>query len=226
MKDKLRTIVGGRYAEHIEQNNFPRGIEVLLKKAKVDLKFQRLFLDNPLAAARSIELNLNENEKKILSNTLKPVLKLMIERTFVPKHHARTFLTARTAAMIALVLSSAVVQPSISAATKGIRAAPEAQDSLYQLTIERMTAVQNALDQYKNDHGAYPSTDSWLNTDNPLSEYLLTSNLYDPWNRKLHYEAVLENEIIVSYKLESFGKNINSGIDNISCPIDTEKHSF
>ena len=44
MKDKLRTIVGGRSTEHSEQNNFPRGIEILLKKAKVDLDFQKIFL--------------------------------------------------------------------------------------------------------------------------------------------------------------------------------------
>jgi hypothetical protein len=225
MKDKLRTIVGGRSAEYHDQNNFPRGIEILLKKAKVDLEFQKLVLENPLAAAESIDLDLKENEKKILSHTLKPVLKTMIDRTFVPKHHVNTFLTAKTAAMIALVLASTVVVPSYGA-TRGVREKIETQESLYQLVEERMAAVQNALEQYWYDHGTYPSTEAWLENDNPLSDYVGTSYLYDPWNRKLHYEAVVENKVIVSYKLESMGKDKNSIRDNIPCPIDTEEHGF
>ncbi len=112
MKDGFKTIVGGRSAEYRDRNNFPRGIEILLKKAKVDVEFQKLFLENPLAAAGSIDLDLKESEKKVLKNTLKPVLKTMINSTFVPKHHVKTFLTAKTAAMIALVLASIVTVPA------------------------------------------------------------------------------------------------------------------
>jgi hypothetical protein len=247
MKDKLRTIVGGRSAEYHDQNNFPRGIEILLKKAKVDLEFQKLFLENPLAAAESIDLDLKENEKKILSNTLKPVLKTMIVRTFVPKHHTNTFLTAKTAAMLALVLASTVADPSY-AKSMGITAEDEQNkssillptsdnipkadqskpqpESLRQLTKDSMRKVQNALEQYKNDHGAYPSTELWLNADNPLSEYVLTYDVYDAWDRKFHYEAVIGSDKILNYKLESLGKNINKSRDNIPCPINTKKHRF
>jgi type II secretory pathway pseudopilin PulG len=225
MNSGFRTIVGGRSSEHHDRNNFPRGIEILLKKAKVDTQFKKVLLRSPLEAAKSIELNLKENEKKILENTPKPLLETMIENTFVPKHHVRTFLTAKTAAMLALVLASTVVVPSYANATKGERAVMEEKVSLYQLTEERMAAIQNALEQYKQDNGAYRSTDKWLSTSNPLDGYIITSYLYDPLNQKFHYEAVLEEDKIVSYKLESLGAGSESN-DNISCPIDTEEHRF
>ena len=148
MKDGFKTIVGGRSAEYRERNNFPRGIEILLKKAKVDVEFQKLFLENPLAAAGSIDLDLKESEKKVLKNTLKPVLKTMINSTFVPKHHVKTFLTAKTAAMLVLVMASTVLVPTYGHGTKGETVEPlEEQASLFQLTQERMAAVQDALEQ-------------------------------------------------------------------------------
>lgn len=229
MKDGFKTIVGGRSAEYRDRNNFPRGIEILLKKAKVDVEFQKLFLENPLAAAGSIDLDLKESEKKILKNTLKPVLKTMINSTFVPKHHVKTFLTAKTAAMIALVLASIVTVPAHAGgnATKGVEAEPaEEQATIFQITEERMAEVQEAMEQYKHDHGIYPSTEEWLKTQNPLSDYILTSYMYDLWGRKFHYAAVMENGKIVNYKLESYGKDVKSHYDNIPCPIDTEKHQF
>lgn len=235
MKDKLRTIVGGRSKEDSEQNNFPRGIEMLLKKAKVDLDFQKIFLEDPLAAAESIDLDLKENEKKILSHTLKPVLKTMIDRTFVPKHHVNAFLTAKTAAMIALVLASTAVARLANPMEMGATARYESQEDLQpqfdrqptdrQLTRQRMRAVQNALERFKKSYGTYPSTELWLNG-NPLNEFVETYTLYDTWYRKLHYEAVTENEEIVTYKLQSLGGDENNSRDNIRCPIDTRKHSF
>ena len=34
---------------------------------------------------------------------------------------------------------------------------------------------------------------------NPLQEYLGPGNLYDPWNRKFHYQAVTKSGRIVGY---------------------------
>jgi hypothetical protein len=235
MKDKLRTIVGGRSREHSERNNFPRGIEILLKKAKVDIDFQKVFLEDPLAAAESIELKLEENEKKILSHTLKPVLKTMIDRTFVPKDHTNLFLTAKTAAMIALVFASTAVARQANPMEMGATARYESQEDMRpqldrqptdrQITRQRMRAVQEALERFKKSYGTYPSTKLWLNG-NPLSEFVETYTLYDTWYRKLHYEAVTENEVIVNYKLESLGEDENISKDNIRCPINSRKHSF
>ncbi len=227
MKDGFKTIVGGRSAEYRDRNNFPRGIEILLKKAKVDVEFQKLFLENPLAAAGSIDLDLKESEKKVLKNTLKPVLKTMINSTFVPKHHVKTFLTAKTAAMFVLVLTSTVLVPSYDLLSTGIPEEPlEEQTSLHQVTQERMAAVQDALEQYKFDHDTYPSTEEWLKNQNPLNDYIITSYMYDPWNQKFNYSAVIENGKIVNYKLESLGEELGIHYDNIPCPIDIDKHRF
>jgi hypothetical protein len=232
MKYGFKTIVGGRSAEQRDQNNYPRGIEILLKKAKVDPAFQKLFLEDPLAAAKSIDLDLKESEKKILKNTLKPVLKTMIDNTFVPKHHVKTFLTAQTAAVLAFVLTSCVTtdfweEPK----TFGIEAPSEkihVEKMIYRIEIteKRLASVQNALEQYKLDHGSYPSTEEWLRTTNPLNDYINTGSIFDPWKRKFHYKSVKENNTIVNYKLESYGENIKDINDNITCPIDTEKHQF
>jgi len=225
MNNSFRTIVGGRSSEQQDRNNFPRGIEILLKKAKVDMRFKILLLKNPLKAAKSIDLNLKENEKKIIENTPKSILETMIQNTFVPKHHVKTFLTAKTAAMLALILTSTTLTPSYGG-TKGVEADEIVHEDYIQVAEERMGVVQDALEQLKRDQGTYPSTEEWLSALNPLDEYIPHSYLYDPWKRKFHYEAVIEKDMIVSYKLESLGEDLNYGYDNIQCPIDTEKHSF
>jgi hypothetical protein len=230
MSSNFKTIVGGRSSDHRDRNNFPRGIEILLKKAKVDMQFKTLLLKNPLKAAKSIDLTLKEHEKKIIKNTPKSILETMIQNTFVPKHHVKTFLTAKTAAMLALILTSTTLVPSHAGEPGGIPKGIEADEIVHedyiQVAEERMGMVQNALEQYKLDQGTYPSTEEWLSVSNPLDEYLPHSYLYDPWKRKFHYEAVIEKDMIVSYKLESLGEDLNYGYDNIPCPIDTEKHSF
>ena len=78
MNRHFRTIVGGRSTAYQGLKNFPRGIEILLKKAKVDRQFRKMLLQDPINAARSIELNLQDNETRILANIPKSVLNTMI----------------------------------------------------------------------------------------------------------------------------------------------------
>ena len=167
MNNSFRTIVGGRSSEQHDRNNFPRGIEILLKKAKVDMRFKILLLKNPLKAAKSIDLNLKENEKKIIENTPKSILEIMIQNTFVPKHHVKTFLTAKTAAMLALILTSTTLTP-LYGGSKGVEADEIVHEDYIQVAEERMGVVQDALEQLKRDQGAYPSTEEWLSALNPL----------------------------------------------------------
>ncbi|MCK5198183.1 MAG: hypothetical protein KAR21_07525 [Spirochaetales bacterium] len=84
MNDERRTIVGGRSRSDRLIRNFPRGIEILLKKASVDSEFRKSLLNNPSAAARSISLDLKPVEINILNNTPKSVLQKMITNTRVP----------------------------------------------------------------------------------------------------------------------------------------------
>ena len=223
MNSSFRTIVGGRSEEYRDRNNFPRGIEILLKKSKVDTQFKTKFLKDPLEAAISIQLELKANEKKILENTPKPLLETMIENTFVPKHHVKTFLTAKTAAMLALILASTVIAPTYLSSA-GVQEETETVEEIY-LAEERMRAIQDALEQYKLDYGTYPSTEEWLSVSNPLEDYIPLSNIYDPWKRKFYYRTIKKDGQIVNYTLESLGENGRSYHDNVPCPIDTDIHS-
>ena len=226
MDNKFRTIVGGRSTDHRDRNNFPRGIEILLKKAKVDNQFRALLLKNPIEAAKSIDLDLNDNEKKIVESTSKFMLERMVKNIFVPKHHVKTFATSNVAAMLALVLASTALIPTHAGAERGNGAEAIEYEDDFQVAEEKMGVIQEVLEQYKLDHGTYLSTEEWLSESNPFDKYLPHSYLYDPWERKFHYEAVLEEDRIVSYKLESFGEDIHNVYDNIACPIDAEDHSF
>ena len=91
----------------------------------------------------------------------------MIQNTFVPKHHVKTFLTAKTAAMLALILTSTTLTP-LYGGTKGVEADEIVHEDYIQVAEERMGVVQDALEQLKRDQGAYPSTEEWLSALNPL----------------------------------------------------------
>lgn len=105
MAEKFRTIVGGRSRSNRLAGDSPRGIEILLKKASVDPAFRLSLLQEPLAAARSILLDLKQVEIDILESAPRPIL----EKTFVPKQHVKIIRTAPSAAILALLLRTAVV---------------------------------------------------------------------------------------------------------------------
>lgn len=224
MNDEHRTIVGGRSRSNKLVGDIPRGIEILLKKASVDPDFYAFLLQNPLGAARSIELDLKPVEKSILNNIDEHILQKMIASTRVPKQHIKSFRTAKTAAVLIFLLSSTMVMAG--GETEGMEPMPAWEVEQIELAEAKMSSVQNALEAYKMDSGRYPETSEWLDTPGPLSEYLSQSDLFDPWKRKFHYEAVMEDGKIVNYKLESLGLDPEYPYDNIPCPLDPDEHLF
>jgi type II secretion system (T2SS) protein G len=163
-------------------------------------------------------------EISILNNTNKHVFQKMIASTRVPRQHVKTFRTARTAAVLLLLLSSTVVMGS--GQTEGAEPMPAMEMEQVEVAEAKMSAVQDALEAYRIDYGRYPETERWLDTPGPLAEYLSNSDLFDPWKRKFHYEAVMEGGEIVNYRLESLGLDPDYPSDNIPCPIDTDEHLF
>ncbi|MCK5198184.1 MAG: type II secretion system protein GspG [Spirochaetales bacterium] len=123
-----------------------------------------------------------------------------------------------------LLLSSTVIIPA--GGTKGEEAEPFQGIEQEELAIDRMATVQEALEAYKKEYGRYPETKEWLDNQGLLAEYLPHSDLFDPWKRKFHYEAVMKDGEIVNYKLESLGLDPEYPYDNIPCPIDTYEHLF
>ena len=224
MERNSRTIVGGRTVEYPQMGATPRGIEVLLKKAKVDAVFRERFLGDPVASALEIDLELTPSEKGVLSNTSRAILKSMIDNTFVPRHHVSTFLQRSSVAMLALLLGSVVIIPTHASAGIEERTTCENFREV-DLAQARMASIQAALEQYRLDHGSYPSTEAWVSAGNPLEGYVALANLWDPWMRKFHYQTV-ENEAgeVVSYRLESLGPDPDDPADNIPCPSEPQRH--
>ena len=85
----------------------PCGIEILLKKSVVDAGFRKLLLDDPEAAARSIELELEPVELALLRSMPTEQIRAVIDRTEVPNAHRRAFL-GKTAALMIAVMAGAV----------------------------------------------------------------------------------------------------------------------
>ena len=119
MEKNFKTIVGGRSEPFRNPDGFPRGIEILLKKAKVDPDFRLLLLRDPVAAAGSIELDISDSEERSLLSTYPQIIEKMVENTFVPKHHVSAFRNARSAAVLSLVLVSTVAAPAFGSGDPG-----------------------------------------------------------------------------------------------------------
>ena len=79
----------------------PRGVEVLVRKASVDVEFQRLLLVERAEAAQRIDLALDPAEALMLTAVPGDQLEAIVARTTVPKEHRRAFLGTAAAAMLA-----------------------------------------------------------------------------------------------------------------------------
>ncbi len=84
-----------------QQNSFPQGIELLVKKAAVDADFRERLLADPLQAAASLELDLDEAERMMLRAIPREQLAATIDSTTVPETHRRVFLKATAASILA-----------------------------------------------------------------------------------------------------------------------------
>jgi hypothetical protein len=96
------TIVGGRPPGGGKRlGAIPRGIEVLVKKASVDMEFKQLLLDQREAAAETIGLKLDPAEVLMLRAAGAEQLEAVIAQTHIPKKQRRAFLTNAAAVMLA-----------------------------------------------------------------------------------------------------------------------------
>ena len=104
------TIVGGRppgCGKGIGM--IPRGIEVLVKKAAVDVEFRQLLLEKRSAAADAIGLILQPAEAMLLGQIPAAQLELIIASTYVEPTKIPTFLGRVAAAMILAISAGASV---------------------------------------------------------------------------------------------------------------------
>jgi hypothetical protein len=137
----------------------------------------------------------------------------MVKHTSVPHHHVKTFLTGNAAAMLALVLATSVPMPV--SASAGVEGPPTeaASAPLYEIAVDRMALVQEALEEYRRIHGRYPATEDWYLKPNPLEGLLPPTFLFDPWQKPLRYMGVVQDGVVVDYCLETEENGITSPIN-------------
>ncbi len=105
----------------------PRGIEVLVKKASVDPRFEKLLLQNRTEAARAIGLQLEPAEEMMLQAVPRDQLEAIIAQTVVPQSHRRAFLGTAAAAMLAVLgVDEAIARAEEMIAPGGVRPPPPA----------------------------------------------------------------------------------------------------
>jgi hypothetical protein len=98
------TIVGGRPpGSGRNMGTIPRGIEVLVKKAAVDLEFRELLFDQRGGAAAAIELELDPAENAMLNAIPREQLAQIVRQTTVPPEQRRVFLGKIAVAMLAVL---------------------------------------------------------------------------------------------------------------------------
>ncbi|MFO8010143.1 MAG: hypothetical protein R6U89_04945 [Dehalococcoidia bacterium] len=229
MRDAFKTVVGGRSAQSKPDGIYPRGIEILLKKASVDEAFSRTLLKSPLEASQLIGLELEDSEKSILHNTPESTLTAMIRNTTVKRHQLSAFKTMSASIMLAAILATSSIACSGNMQGEGGAGPyPDVSDSeAVEITVSRMAVVQQALEQYKIDHnGNYVSTADWYSGENPLLEYIEHKDTYDFWYTALRYKGVEEGGKVIDYRLESYGPDRQDSGDDIPCPINTERHRW
>jgi hypothetical protein len=221
MRDTFTTIVGGRSSSDRREVKAPRGVEILLKKARVDPPFRALFETDALAAAASIGLELSDAEAAVLASTPAETLRTMVAHTFVPRHHVPTFLSRNAAAMLAVVLATTVLQPTRAAGgvEAGYETTAAAEVSPEDMAVDRLGVVQYALEEYRRANGAYPTTDLWYLSDHPLEGFVPRTYLFDNRLRPLRYMGVVKDGVIVGYRLGTV-------TDSTDCPFDPEEHRF
>jgi len=96
------TIVGGRPPGSGRRTGVvPRGIEVLVKKAVVDLEFRERLLEQRGKAADAIGLELDPAEAAMLGAIPREQLSQIVDQTSVPDEQRRVFLGQVAAAMLA-----------------------------------------------------------------------------------------------------------------------------
>ena len=177
MRDAFKTIVEGRSVNSTSVGNFPRGLEILLKKASIDESFAHVLLESPDEAAKLISLDLGDSEKSILASTPKNTLKAMISNTKVKRHQLSAFKTMSASLMLAaiVVISSTAFECSDgdTTVTRGIAPHDTTTDAEgIEMCVSKMHILQQALEQYKTDHdGAYITTTDWHSSNNPLKDY-------------------------------------------------------
>ncbi|TVQ35892.1 MAG: hypothetical protein EA384_15355 [Spirochaetaceae bacterium] len=220
----FRTIVGARTSGGAASAGFPRGIELLLKKAKADPEFRGYFVVDPVGAAARLGMQLGETESRILRSMPVTTLETAVDHVRLAQEHLPILRAASTVAAMAVALTFIVATPTLS--VTGVEAPERVFEEAAIESRERLAAVQEALESYHRTHGEYPSTLEWITAEHPLEGWLPHSYLFDAWDQPLRYEGQISDGKISGYRLESMGEPPHEDAYRLLCPVNPERHAF
>ena len=129
--------------------HFPRGVEVLIKKASIDGEFRQLFLADRLAAAEAIGLQLEPPEAAMLAAVPAGQLQQIIAQTTVPEPQRRVFLGKVAATMLAALAATESEPVFAGQGATGIR--PESPKEPPRTIEQRMLSILVAVAHMPND---------------------------------------------------------------------------
>ena len=131
------TIVGGRPpGSGTKVGTIPRGIEVLVKKASVDMEFRKKLIERRGEAAQEIELELTEAEKNMLSSISIEQLEKIIDNTKVKPEHQEIFLGNVGKLMLAVVIGIVVI--GVTVPSLGHTVNREKQEYIHKIRMEQL----------------------------------------------------------------------------------------
>lgn len=158
------TIVGGRPpGSGTQVSNIPRGIEVLVKKASIDLDFRQLLLQERGEAAGEIDLELSEAEKNMLSSIPTEQLEKIINNTKV-KPELRDIFMGKAGTTMLAAIAGGVILLSFMIPSLGHTLTPEQQDHIRQMQMQIMNDINDVNDP--NQENINPPTNQPKSDDN------------------------------------------------------------
>ena len=133
------------HSAHPNAYIMPRGIEVLVKKASVDVKFRKLLLAKRAEAAKEINLELYEAEAAMLASIPQEQLEKIIDNTYVPPDQKKVFLSSVGRIMIATVIAGSVLTCTM-VPSLGHTLTPEQKEQFLQRQKERERQIQEMIE--------------------------------------------------------------------------------
>lgn len=155
--DQKPTIVGvGTPAGSSVNKRALVGIEVLLKKAKVDDEFRAILLEQRSKAALIISLDLDVSEKAVIDCVPREQLSSMIERTEINAEQIPVFKKYAAALMLA-ALGAGLITTLDGCASKGIRSDyPNKMETMQKITPTPVTMEEKYYDISGNEYVKEP----------------------------------------------------------------------
>jgi len=213
-QDQGHTIVGGRpMAQKSSRKDIPRGLELLIKRASIDLEFKQELIQKRTRLLEELDITIDATESSMLACVPEEHLSRMIDATEVPPAQRKAISTGSVAAMIALFTQLTFAPIAASAE---ISPAPAHNSELNENAVNgplamRVTGIRpyNDYEDHLADRGARP--------DMPEDYRLTPEEQFDPPTAKT--SDILDNppeKLTVNTETELQGQGFQQALEKLS----------